>query len=129
MYKYYFIIFILLGLVFAQQHVLVEYAANPNHSKIFITWKVSDETNIKQFDVLRSNDNVHFSRFSSVKANGSLEYTLYDGSIGKSTQTYFYKIRVIDKNNLVMEESESFFADANFSGIKATWGALKAMFR
>ena len=129
MYKYCFIFLILVGLVFAQEHILIEYAAIPNHSKIFISWKVSDETNIKQFDILRSNDDKNFVKIKSVKANGSLEYTLYDGSLGKPTQTIYYIIQIIGKNNQILEKSQSLPVNPNFSQIKTTWGAIKAMFR
>jgi hypothetical protein len=129
MYKYCFIIFIFWKLAFAGEYLLIDYAVIPNHNKMVITWKVSNENNIKQFNILRSTDDKNFIKIASVEAKGSGEYTYYDSFMGKTAQTLFYKIRIIDKNNKTVEESRSLTGNINLSGIKSTWGAIKAMFR
>jgi hypothetical protein len=130
MCKYWFILLIFVGLIFAGQYLLIEYGVIPNHKQMILTWRVSDEHNIKQFDILRSYNDKNFTKITSLEAKGTGEYTWSDDRfIGKSAHIVYYKIRVIDRNNKVIEESQSFRVDINLSGIKSTWGAIKAMFR
>ena len=130
MYKYWIILFIFIGLVFAAGNLIYDYGVKLNHNKMIISWKVSNENNIKQFDVMRSNNDKDFTLIKTIAAKGSGEYTCSDeGVLGKSAHILYYKIQVRDRNNKIIEESNSFWVNINLSGIKSTWGAIKAMFR
>lgn len=124
------VIFSLITLAYAGS-IFSEYSAEPSTNKVTIKWETFAETNVNRFIILRSPDDKLFNEIGSSAAKGSgNEYTFVDENvIFKGSQTFFYKIRALSKNNLTIEETESLMVNPNISGIFRTWGAIKAMFR
>jgi len=111
--------------------VFIEYNAEPGNNKVTITWRTGSETGVDQFKIQRSTDDNLFIEVGSVnkQGDGSQYEFVDDNVIFKGSQTFFYKIRAIKSNGSLVEESGSFPANPNISGIYRTWGAIKAMFR
>lgn len=123
-------LFLLFSVVFAQT-IFLEYSATPSTNQVVVNWKTSSETNVENFVVLRSSDDNVFIEIGSVQANGvGTEYKFVDENvIFKGSNTFFYKIKAVKSNGVLIEETQSLMVNPNISGIFRTWGAIKAMFR
>ncbi len=66
----------------------------------------------------------------AVPPGGVKEYSYEDKSIFKSeNRTFYYRIVVIDPQKKVITSSEIKQVSPQISGIRHTWGSIKAMFR
>jgi hypothetical protein len=108
--------------------------ARSDGSNVTIQWGTADETNVKEFEVLRRDGNVgEFISIAIVSKKGSNSFYEYiDKSAFKTTGTiYQYRVKVLLQNS----DMEYFPKDGpltvshNVSSVKRTWGSLKAMFR
>ena len=124
------VIFFLFSLAYAGS-IFSEYSAEPSTNKVTVKWETFTETNVSRFIILRSPDDKQFSEIGSLPAKGSGNEYIYidENVIFKGSQTFFYKIRALDSNNNMIEETESLIVNPNISGTFRTWGAIKAMFR
>ena len=101
-----------------------------------LTWTTnSQETSQQEFLILRKsgNDN-NFNYLTTVPTNLSSpgHYQYVDNSIYKTTdQFYAYKVVLVDKNNTnyYISSEQASVIIGNISGVKRTWGSIKAMFR
>ena len=95
-----------------------------------IEWKTSQENNIKDFVVERRGPKTSFSEIQTIQPKGDNSiYTFRDKSIYKTNDYIFiYRIKIVDNNELATYSNES-SVSLNISGIKRTWGSIKAMFR
>jgi hypothetical protein len=110
--------------------VFSECTAVPQTDRVTITWITKSETGIKQFAILRSNDDVNFIELKKINPKGpGTSYEFIDENVMfKDASVLFYKVRAIAVNGSVLDES-SMIVHPNISGIFRTWGAIKAMFR
>jgi hypothetical protein len=101
---------------------------------ITIRWTTENETNVTAFEILRSTSyNGGFVPIATVDPKGPSFYEFVDKSAFRRTATvYYYRIKVILSNG------ESYFPALNespvsvnhsVSGVRRTWGSIKAMFR
>mgnify|MGYP003565391452 CR=1 FL=1 len=122
--------FLLFSVVFAQT-IFFEYSATPSTNQVVVNWKTSSETNVENFVILRSSDDNVFIEIGSAQAKGvGTEYKFVDENvIFKGSNTFFYKIKAVKSNGVLIEETQSLMVNPNISGIFRTWGAIKAMFR
>jgi hypothetical protein len=111
--------------------VFTEYTATPETNQVSISWKTSSESGVALFAILRSSDDSHFAQIGSVEARGEgSDYKFIDENVFfKTGQTFFYKIRALNTDNSVVEETQSLIVNPNISGIFRTWGTIKAIFR
>jgi len=111
--------------------VFTESTAVPQTDRVTITWVTKSESGIKQFAVLRSNDDVNFIELKKVNPQGpGTRYEYVDENVMfKDASVLFYKVRAIGTNGQALDESPSMIVHPNISGIFRTWGAIKAMFR
>ena len=101
-------------------------------SKIILQWTTERETNVLRFDIQRSTDQVNWQKIDHISAAGNSNvckiYSYEDNQIFKSCQAcFYYRLAIINtdgtvKNSIVVSVSGE-------SGIKQTWGSIKAMFR
>ncbi len=124
------IIFTLISPLFAG-FIFTEYSAEPETNRVTISWVTKAENNVSQFVILRSNDDRNFTEIKRVNIQGpGTRYIFVDENVSyKDISPLFYKIRAVDKNNSIKEESDKMIVHPNISGIFRTWGAIKAMFR
>lgn len=112
--------------------IFEEFGATPEPNRVTIKWRTSSETDVVKFVIVRGmHTSGPFTKVDDVPAKGQgTDYTFVDDNIiFKSSQTFFYRIRATRGDNSIIEETQSFFANQNISGISRTWGAIKAMFR
>jgi endonuclease I len=74
---------------------ITDLTATKNDADILLQWKVSMETNFKQYEVERSTDGIHFNTIAIVAAQNKPGYTLTDNSL-PGVQTVFYRIKMVD---------------------------------
>jgi hypothetical protein len=119
----------LVSIAFAN-FIFLEYKAIPTPNSVTIEWVTKSESGVSKFVILRSTDDQNYGEREAIAAKGTgNNYSFEDDNIVfKDTQVFFYKIKAVGEDNTTVEETDSFTAHPNISGIYRTWGAIKAMF-
>jgi len=135
---YYFIsVLIIVAISFTSIYagaVIVEFKGNPGKNKVVIKWSTMSETNCDEFQIERSLDRNNFQKVGSVEASGNSsdkkDYTFEDNSVFKAaSNTFYYRIRICDFGGKESLFSEIISVTPSVSGVKHTWGSIKALFR
>lgn len=95
-----------------------------------LEWKTSEEVNLQHFKVERKTPQSSFSEITTVDPKGSNSYYSYlDQSAYKSNDMVFiYRLKIVDLDGQTSYSAEVTVSH-NVSGVKRTWGSIKAMFR
>lgn len=106
------------------------FTAKSEGDDIRLEWRTGEETNLKMFVVERKTHNNGFIEIGSVNPKGSnSSYVFIDQNVYKTTDLIFtYRLKIIDNNNQFSYSSEVSVTHS-VSGVKRTWGSIKAMFR
>lgn len=105
--------------------------ARSDGSNVTIQWGSTDETSVKEFVIERRSGTVgEFISIAVIAKQGSNSFYEYiDKSAFKTTGSiYQYRIKVVNSSGGA-EFSNVITISHNVSGVKRTWGSLKAMFR
>ncbi len=125
-----FIVFLVSSLAFGGADM--EYFHGWSESgNVRLEWKTSKETNLKHFIIERKPpETSYYIEITTVKPKGSNSiYTYIDETAYKTTELIFvYRIKIVDSNDEVTYSAE-LSVTPNISGVKRTWGSIKAMFR
>jgi hypothetical protein len=97
---------------------------------IRIEWKTQDEVNLQHFKIERKTPQSSFVDITTIQPKGSNSYYTYlDQSAYKSDNLLFiYRLKIVDANGQVSYSNEVSVSHS-VSGVKRTWGSIKAMFR
>ena len=114
--------------------VIVNFKGEASNNKAILKWTTISEDNCKEFVIERSLDQKIFQKVGSVKAAGTStqrkDYELIDKSVFRTTEnTFYYRIRIIDKDGSSSLFSEVVSVTPSISGVRHTWGSIKALFR
>ncbi|MFP5041802.1 autotransporter-associated beta strand repeat-containing protein [Parasediminibacterium sp. JCM 36343] len=71
--------------------------ATENGGGVAVKWKVAQENNIASYNVERSVDGVSFAAITTVKATGSVSYTIQDNLVPAASALY-YRIKAIEQS-------------------------------
>jgi len=94
-----------------------------------IGWQSSIESNVKEYIIEKSSDDVTYTRMTSESPKGSSStYSVFDLSTHSKETTLFYRIVVLDYDGSRFV-SDNVSVKIATAGISATWGSIKAMFR
>lgn len=95
-----------------------------------LEWKTSEEINLQDFIVQRRNLNSTFTEITNIKPKGSNStYSFLDESAYKTNDLVFiYRLEILENNGTASYSSEVTISH-NVSGVKRTWGSIKALFR
>ena len=122
---------ILFGATLFAGAMLRDFRAHSEGENIKVEWETGDESNIQSFIVERSSSESAFTEISSPinpKGNDSY-YTFLDESLFKNTDYVFqYRLKIVD-NDGTISHSATITVTPQISGLKRTWGSIKAMFR
>lgn len=105
--------------------------ARSDGSNVTIQWGTTDESSVKEFVIERRSGTAgEFVAIAVIAKQGSNSFYEYvDKSAFKSTgSVYQYRIKIISSSGGA-EFSNVITISHNVSGVKRTWGSLKAMFR
>ena len=95
-----------------------------------LEWKTREEVNLQHFKIERKTPQNSFVEISTVQPKGNNSYYTYlDQSAYKTTDMIFiYRLKIVD-NNSQTSYSNEVTVSHSVSGVKRTWGSIKAMFR
>jgi len=112
---------------------IVEFSARRINDVVVLEWATEVESGVSHFNIERSSDNIYWNYIGKKSASGNSTnkqyYSYNDNSVFKSNQnTFYYKLIVVYDDG--QTESYDVIASINGnSGIRHTWGSIKAMFR
>ncbi len=106
------------------------FSAKSEGNDIRLEWRTGEESNLKMFVIERKTYNNGFAEIGSVTPKGSNStYVFIDQNIFKSTGIIItYRLKIVENNNQFSYSNE-ISVSHNISGVKRTWGSIKAMFR
>lgn len=127
--KYYFIFLLFVSAIYAGAYIDYFHARSEGED-VRLEWKTGEELNLSKFVIERKTPQSTFAEIATVDPKGSNSYYSYlDKNAYKSTDLLFnYRLKIVDNNNIISYSSEVTVSH-NVSGVKRTWGSIKAMFR
>ena len=128
MRRSFIIILVAFSLIFSSTSV-VNLTVVTEGSLVKIQWQTTAETNIKEFIIEKSSNNITFESFTTETPKGSnSSYAIIDSNAYSKSTTLYYRIIVEDYDGTkITSEVVSVTISADI--IPATWGSIKAMFR
>jgi hypothetical protein len=134
-------IFLLIGVVslYAVSSSINSFRAFSNGTNITVEWSSSDESNIKQYEIQRSNNNAPYKKVKLFDAAGkanNYKFVDEDALLKQSSETpevqsgkiYSYRIKLIYSNGNE-ELTEAISVTHQTNSIRRTWGMIKELFR
>lgn len=106
-------------------------SASSNGDNVFVTWQTLEETNLKHFIVQRSTQKYGtFTDIGIVLPEKDMYYEFIDETAYKTSGTiYYYRVAIVETDGDVTYSDEVTVLHDNISGVKKTWGSIKALFR
>lgn len=130
-FKYSLYIVILLASVVVFAGTFLEYFQGRSENEdVRLEWKTKDEINLQHFKIERKTPQSSFVEIATIQPKGSnSNYTYLDQSVYKPTDMIFiYRLKIVDTNGQAAYSNEVSVSHS-VSGVKRTWGSIKAMFR
>jgi hypothetical protein len=114
----------------AQAQAIGDFNAIASGQSVYLQWTSSSETEALEYRIQRSFDGIRFHDIHSIALQGSRHTYYYtDSDLFKSAQqTYYYRIAIVKRDSSFLY-SVTQEVSLSFSGIRRTWGSIKAMFR
>ncbi|OQX94361.1 hypothetical protein B6I21_09550 [candidate division KSB1 bacterium 4572_119] len=115
--------------------VVVEFRGTPGNNKVTLRWATLSEIDCKGFEIERGLSTTDFQKIGFKKGSGNsstrIDYSFEDTNVFKSTitRTFYYRIQIVDTNDQKTVHSEMVAVSPSISGMKYTWGSIKALFR
>jgi hypothetical protein len=134
MRKPFYIAGLLLLLVIGVTYAITElqyFTAKSETDAILLEWKTGSEDNLNRFEVERSaSEPNNFIHIGSVSAIGSNSYYYYRDEMAMhySAPIYYYRLKLVNHNGNYVY-SNTITVTHIISGVRSTWGSIKAIFR
>jgi len=127
--SYFFIVCLVATTVFAGTF-LEYFQGRSDGEDIRIEWKTQEEINLQHFKIERKTPQSSFVDITTIQPKGSNSYYTYlDQSAYKpNNMVFIYRLKIVDTNGQVSYSNEVSVSHS-VSGVKRTWGSIKAMFR
>jgi hypothetical protein len=132
LFSLFILVFLALPRVEASTRVS-EFYATRDQSAVVLVWSTEEETSLARFEIERSSDRTRWIQVGKTPAAGDSwqkrTYSYRDNTIFKTgVNTLYYRLILVDRsgNSQVFDMIAS--AEGQ-SGIRHTWGSIKAMFR
>ncbi len=127
--KWVFIGFFGIATAFAGAY-LNSFTAKSEGENVRVEWRTGQENNVKDFIIQRKTPQSSFADIVTIKPTGDNSYYTYlDEAVYKASDLVFiYRLKILDNNGQVTYSDEASVVP-NISGVKRTWGSIKAMFR
>jgi hypothetical protein len=105
--------------------------ASSDGVNITLRWVTVDETNVARFDIeRRSESDGSYITIASVDPKGPTLYEFVDYSVFRKSQTvYHYRIKIVFSDGSAPVYTMDIPVSHTVSGVRRTWGSIKAMFR
>ncbi len=107
------------------------FQASSDGINVDLRWMTEDETNILHFEIeRRSGVDGSFIAIGTIDPKGSSMYEFIDYSaFRKTTTVYQYRIKITFTNGTAPLYIGPLTVTHSVSGVRRTWGSIKAMFR
>jgi len=110
-----------------------EFYAKREKNTVILEWATEEESNIAKFEIHRSTDQMRWYKIGEVRAIGESyqrnAYSFTDNSIFKGpANTLYYRLVIVEKTGNSLSWDVIVSVEGQ-SGIRHTWGSIKAMFR
>jgi len=127
-----FLAFTFISLLYSSVRIS-EFHARRERNYILLEWATEFESNLLKFEIERSTDRIHWIKIGEVSALGESNqvrfYTFKDQTLLKGNLTSLsYRLTLVYKNG-TSEIYDVIVSVEGISGIRQTWGSIKAMFR
>ena len=123
------IVFLLIATVYGG--AFIQYFHGRSESEdIKLEWQTGEESNLQKFVIERKTPQSSFAEIGIVtpKGNNSF-YSFTDQNAYKTNDLVFvYRLKIVDNSGQVTYSHETTVSHS-ISGVKRTWGSIKAMFR
>ena len=105
--------------------------ARSNGTNVTVTWVTDDESFVARFEVeRRSGAEGDFGYIATVNTKGASIYEFVDYSSYRTTGTlYQYRLKVLYSDGRTATYTAPVSVIHTVSGVRRTWGSIKAMFR
>jgi hypothetical protein len=105
--------------------------ATAQGENVKLEWKTGEEINLQNFVIERKTQSSSYVDLATIIPKGSNSFYSYiDESVYKSSDYVFtYRLRIVDNDQKVSYYDHEASVSPNISGVKRTWGSIKAMFR
>ena len=122
--------FLITSLSFAEVIKSGSFQATSDGVNVTLRWLTEDETNVARFEIeRRTGTEGDFVVIGTLSTKGASLYEFIDYSaLRKTTGLYQYRVKIIFTNNTVAY-SQVVSVSHTVSGVRRTWGSIKAMFR
>lgn len=108
---------------------VVNLNADYSSGLVKIQWQTSAEINVKEFVIEKSSDGNIFNKLTSETSKGSSSsYSVFDLNPHSKNTLLYYRVKVVDYDGTV-NVSDPVSVRIETTGITATWGSIKALFR
>jgi hypothetical protein len=133
-----FILLLIIGILFPaillSETRVVDFHAYRNSNYAMLEWATERETSLSKFVIQRSTDNMNWTKIGDITpeigdSSVRREYRFIDRSIFKITIGNFYYRLIIVSQDGQTTIYDVVVSISGSSGIKHTWGSIKAMFR
>lgn len=95
-----------------------------------LEWQTSEEVNLKHFAIERKTPQNPYIELVTIEPKGSNSYYYYLDEAAYKTEdlVFIYQLKIVDNDGSISYSAEVTVSH-NVSGVKRTWGSIKAMFR
>ena len=107
------------------------FQATSDGANVTLRWVTEDETNVARFEIeRRAGVDGNFTTIATIDAKGPSLYEFVDYSAFRKIETlYQYRIKVTFTNGTAPIYIGPLSVNHTVSGVRRTWGSIKAMFR
>lgn len=106
------------------------FQASSDGANVVLRWVTQDETNVQRFEIERQTGvDGGFAIIGTIVSKGPSAYEFTDFSaLRKSVTIYQYRIKIVFSNGS-FAYAGPITVSHTVSGVRRTWGSIKAMFR
>ena len=114
--------------------IICEFHATKQESAVLLEWATESESDLSRFEIQRSSDQNNWQKIGDKRAHGRSTskryYNFLDNNIFKKSNesNFYYRLVLIDQNGNRLTHHIIATASGS-SGIRHTWGSIKASFR
>lgn len=107
------------------------FQATSDGSNVTLRWITEDESNVTRFEIeKRSGTDGEYKTIASVEPRNVSNYEFVDYSaMGKTSSLYQYRIKVVFANGANPLYVGPVTVTHSVSGVRKTWGSIKALFK
>lgn len=122
--------FLIIATVYAGAYVSYFHARSESDN-VRLEWQTGDESDLQKFVIERKTPQSSFIEIQEVTPKGDNSYYTYlDENTYKANDLVFvYRLKMVDTDGTVTYLDQSTTVSLSISGVKRTWGSIKAMFR